>query len=218
MNFHMKLFHLTDVPCQQIPELSLVALRAGGDEGAAQLIALFVDNGLMAPQSKHPGSFHAADTAADDVDGLRIFRFLDVVLIPLHGLRVDGAAGQMQRVRKILIVGHALVVAHIEAAVVAQNAGPDILGPALHQLGDPGLIGQEGPGKAHAVDFPGGNGLGGRLRHHAPRADHRNIHKLLDVLHILQIAVFRHIDGRVGPVPGIIGAVVAVEHIVARVL
>ena len=112
----------------------------------------------------------------------------------------------------------ALVMRHVEAAVVAADAGPDVLHAVLQHLGDPGAVSQELPGHTHGVDASLRNGGRGRIGFHAPGTDHRDVHEPLDVGHILQVAVQRHVHGRMGPVPGIIGAVIGVEHIVARVL
>ena len=58
----------------------------------------------------------------------------------------------------------------------------------------------------------------GSVQRHAARADNGNVDELFDVLDLRQIAVFGHIHRRVRPVPRVIRAVVAVEHIIARIL
>jgi len=158
----------------------------------------------VAAQRQHAGSLHAADAAADDVDGLRIVRLFDIVLVPLHHFGVDRAARQMQGVAQILIIRHALVVAHIEAAVVTEDARADIVLTVLKHLGEPLRVGQEIPRKARAVQPACGNGLRGSVQRHAARADNGNVDELFDVLDLRQIAVFGHIHRRVRPEPRIV--------------
>ena len=213
-----ELFHLAAVPAKKVAELSLVALGGGGDERAAELAGLLIEDGLVAAERQHAGGLHAADAAADDVDGLRLVGLFDVVLVPLHHLGVDRAAGQMQRVAQVLIVRHALVVAHVEAAVVAEDAGADVVFAVLDDLGEPFRVREEIAREARAVEPAFGDGLCRGLERHAARADDGDIDEVLDVLDLGEVAVFGHIDRRVRPVPGVIGAVVAVEHVVARVL
>ena len=172
----------------------------------------------MAAQRQHTGGLHAADAAADDMDGLRLVGLFDVVLVPLHHLGVDRAAGQMQRVAQVLIVRHALVVAHVEAAVVAEDARADIGLPVFKHLCEPFRVGQEVPREARAVELSCANGLGGSVQRHAARTDDGDIDEVFDMLDLCQIAVFGHVYRRMRPVPRIIRAVVAVEHVVARVL
>ena len=57
--------------------------------------------------------------------------------------------------------------------------------------------------------------LGGLNGIHSSCADYGLIGELLNMLNILKVAVIGHILRRMCPVPGVIGAVVAVEHIVA---
>ena len=59
---------------------------------------------------------------------------LDVVLVPLHGFGVNGTARKVKAVRKLLVVWHALVVAHIKAAVVTKNAGTNVVLFAVYEL------------------------------------------------------------------------------------
>ena len=124
----------------------------------------------------------------------------------------------MKGIKQVLIIGNAFVMGHVEAPVVTQDAGTDIFFPAFKQLCDPLRIRQELSGKSGAVDPSSRNSFCRCHRIHAAGTDHRDIHELPDVLYIFQVAVFGHIDRRMRPVPGIIGAVVAVEHIVSRIL
>ena len=107
---------------------------------------------------------------------------------------------------------------HVEAAVVAQNTGTDVVLLIIHQLGHPFLVCQELSGESGTVDSSICNGRRSRLRIHTSGAYHRDIHEFTDMRHILQIAVFRHIDRGMCPVPGIIGSVITVQHIVTGIL
>ena len=60
------------------------------------------------------------------------------------------------------------------------------------------------------VDFSVCNGSRSCLRIHTSGAYHRDIHEFTDMRHILQIAVLRHIDRGMCPVPGIVSAIIAV--------
>ena len=172
----------------------------------------------MAPEGQYPGGLHAADAAAYYGHGFGLLGHFDLVPGGLHGFRVQGAAGHTGIVGKRLIVADALIVSHIKAGVVTADAGANAFQIAGHELGDPLRICQKLPGNAYAVYAAFGHGPGSHLRLHAPGADHGDIHKLLNVLCLCQVAVLRHIRGRMGPVPGIVGAVVAVEHVIAGFL
>ena len=101
---------------------------------------------------------------------------------------------------------------------MTEDARADIVLTVLKHLGEPLRVGQEIPRKARAVQPACGNGLRGSVQRHAARADNGNVDELFDVLDLRQIAVFGHIHRRVSPVPRVIRAVVAVEHIIARIL
>ena len=206
------------VPFEQIAQPAFVGFRAGGNKRAAENAALFMDNGHMAAQLQNTRRLHPADPAADDMDGLRAGGFFDIMLVPLHRFGVYGAACKVKAVRKLLIVRNALVMAHIEAAVVAEYAGADILRATLGKLFDPFPIGKELPRKAGAVQPAGGYFIRGGRRVEPAGADNRDIHKVFDMLGIRKIAVFGHIYRRVRPIPCVICAVIAVQAIVAGIL
>ena len=172
----------------------------------------------MAPLGAHQCGLHAADAAADDGDVLGLAGRLDVVLFGLHGLGVDGTAGQTHSVGQILGVVMSLGGGEVEAAAVAADAGADVLQTILDQLSDPFRVGKELAGNAHAVDAALGDGLCRHVGLHTTGAHHGNVHKLLDMCHVIQIAVLGHIHGGMCPVPGVVGAVVGVEHIIAGIL
>ena len=218
MDRNPPLLDLPTVPLNKLPILLLEGRSSSGNEHTAQAVGLLIDLCQVAPGSENHGAFHTADATADDGDALGFIGPLDAVLLGLHGPGVQGAAGHVNGIHQILVVGGPLVAGHGEAGVVTADAGLDVLLPLLHELGDPGGVGEELPGHAHGIDPAGGNGGGTLCGLHASGADHGDIHKLLDVAYILQVAVEGHVCRGMSPVPGVIGTVVAVEHIVARIL
>ena len=217
MDLDPKGLHLALVPGEKVAELALEARRRGLLEDAAQMVGLLVDDRPVPAQGEHTRGLHAADAATHDGDATGRGRWPDVVLLVLHGLGVHGAAREVQRVLERLGVGVALVVAHVEAAVVAADAGANVLLAPLDELGHPLAVGKELASKANGIELALGNRLRAHVGVHAPRAHDGNVHEALDVLHVREVAVLGHVDGRVRPVPGVIGAVVAVEHRVALV-
>ena len=218
MHFNFHLRHLTTVPGKQIAQLALVGFGTGRDKCSAELAGFFMNYRIMSAQFEHTGGLHSTDTSADDMHRLRRGCLADVMLVPLHGFGIDGTAGKVQTVRKILIVRNAFVVTHIEAAVVAENTWTDILFPTLLQFDDPLPVGKEGTGKTGTVKLPCCDGLRRRAGIKPSGANYRNVYKLFNMFNIGEVAVFRHIDRRMRPVPGIIGAVVAVQAVIARIL
>ena len=131
---------------------------------------------------------------------------------------VDGAACHVEAVEEVLLVGNTLVVAHVEAAVVAEDAWPDLVLAAFLELRDPGLVGEEGAGEAGRIQASRLYLIGRDIGVEAACRDDRDVDEGLDVLDVGEVAVLGHVDWRMGPVPGVVGAVVAVEHVVACVL
>ena len=123
----------------------------------------------------------------------------------------------MQRVHEVLIVGHTLVVAHVKAAVMAQDARADIGLSTRFKLRHPSGISQERPSEARGVDTFLGDGRGGVGRLHASGAYDGHVDVPAQLGHVSEVAVLGHVDRRVGPVPGVIGTVIAVEHVAACV-
>ena len=105
----------------------------------------------MAALLEHQSALHTADAAADDGDLLRVLGGNDLVAIVLHGGRVERAAAQMQGVAQGLQVLGALELGEVEAAVVAADAGTDLVLAALLDLGDPVLVDQVLAGDGHRV-------------------------------------------------------------------
>ena len=124
----------------------------------------------------------------------------------------------MQRVVHGLHIGRTLGAVEVEAGVVAVDAGLDVLFAVLKELVDPLGIDEVLTADAHRVDATLGNLLGSELGLHLTGADDRLGGELADMLDVLNVAVGRHIDRRMRPVPGVVGTVIAVEHVVAGVL
>lgn len=83
----------------------------------------------------------------------------------------------MQAVGKCLIIRYPFIVAHIEASVVAEYAGTDIVALIRHQFGYPLLVGKELTRKSRAVKPASGNRVRRRFGVKSARADDGNIYK-----------------------------------------
>ena len=210
--------HLTVIPRDQIAILFLERGGCSRDEHAAQLVALFIQSDLVASLGTHQSRLHTANAAADDCDLLLLLGGLDVIFLGLHGLRIERTARKTHGICQILGVGMSLGTREIEAAGMAADTGLDILKSVLDQLGHPFGVNQELACNAHAVNSALGDGLGTYLGIHTAGTNHGNVHKLLDVGNVLKVAVFGHVHRRMCPIPGVVGAVIGVEHIVACIL
>ncbi len=124
----------------------------------------------------------------------------------------------MNRVGQVLDVGGSLIPGHGEAGVMAVDAGADVGLTVCHELCHPGGIRQELAGDADGVELAGANGFGTGGGCHLAGADNRDGHKVLDMADIGEVAVIGHIGRGMRPIPGVVGAVVAVEHIIAGIL
>ena len=167
---------------------------------------------------QHQSGFHTADTGADDRHLLGMLGGHDLVLVVLHGAGRQGAASQMQGILQALGVGRTLALSEAEASVVAVDAGLDLLFAAVHQLGDPLGIDQILTSRTHTVDLTGSDLGGSHIGGHLTGADHGLAGKVLDVLHLGQVAVLGHINRGMCPVPGVVSTVIAVKHIVSGFL
>ena len=94
----------------------------------------------------------------------------------------------------------------------------EVLFLPLHQLGYPLLVGKERPCEARTVQPAGGNGFRGRIGIQTAGTYNRNLYEFFDMFHIGKVTVFRHIYRGMGPIPGIVSAVVTVQHIIAGIL
>ena len=172
----------------------------------------------MSAKLQYSCGFHTANTAADDDNLLRILCRFDVMLVCLHGFSIHRTPCKMQGIHQVLIIRDTLVVAHVEAAIMAENARTDILFLVLHELCDPLGIRKERSGESGTVQLSFRNGFCGSRRIKTAGSYDRDVDKLPDMLNIGQIAVFRHVHRRMCPIPCIIGTVIAVQHVIACIL
>ena len=101
---------------------------------------------------------------------------------------------------------------------MAEYAWSYVLAPLFLQLCDPLRVCKELAGKACSVKLSFTYRLCRGIRIKPSCCDDRDVYEIPYVLDILQVAVFRHVDRWVGPVPCIVCPVVAVEHVIARIL
>ena len=111
----------------------------------------------------------------------------------------------------------AFVVRHCETAGVTGDAGLYLIHAPLAHLGYYLIVREELASDADAVYPACGNSLGGGVYLHASGAVYRLGSELLYMLNIAEIAVERHVYRRVRPVPCVVCAVIAGEHVIARV-
>ena len=97
----------------------------------------------MATLGADQSGLHTADAATDDRNFLDLLGFCQVVLGGLHCFGINGAASQAHGILQVLGIGVTLGLGEIEAAIVAADAGTDILQPLLNQLGNPFGVSQE---------------------------------------------------------------------------
>ena len=204
-----------------LEELLVVLLEGHGrscQEQTAQFVLFLEDNGIVPALFENERRFHTADAAADDGNLLRVLRGNDLITVVLHGGRVQSAACKMQGIAESLHVFGSGCLGEVETAVVATDAGADLVLTALFDLGDPVFINEVLTGNCNSIQTSGSNFFSSLDRIHTAGAGHRNIDELADVLNIGEVAVVRHILRRMCPVPGIIGSVVAVEEGVSGIL
>ena len=217
MDFDAGLLNLTLVPSDEILVVLLEGHGGRGQEQAAQLVGLLEDDGLVAALSQNQSALHAADAAADDSDLLGLLGRDYLVAVVLHGGGVQGAAGEMQRVAQMLDVRRSGKLRHVEAAVVAADAGLDLVLLTGLDLMYPLVVDEVLTGDCNGVEPSGLDFLSGLDGIHTACADDGLVGELLDVLDVLKVAVIGHVLRRMRPVPCVVGAVVAVEHVVSGV-
>ena len=83
-----------------------------------------------------------------------------------------------------------------KAAVVAADAGADILHAALPHLGGPVVVRQEGPGHGYGIHRAADHRLQGHVRvAHLAGDHHRDLAEVADVGRLRQVAGIGHIRG-----------------------
>jgi len=212
------LVYLALVPLDELLVVLLEGHGGSGDKGAAQLVGLFIDDSIVAALGEHKSALHAADAAADDGDLLGVLGGDYLVSLMLHGGRGQSAAGQMQGVLKVLDIGSALELCKVEAAVVAADAGLDVVLTAFLDLDDPFGVDQVLTCDGDGIQTAGSDFFGSLDGIHTAGAGHGYVHERLDVLDVLQVAVVGHVLRRMCPIPCVVCTVIAVEQIVACIL
>jgi len=169
------------------------------------------------PRFLSTSALHAADAAADDGDLLRALGRNDLILVVLHGRRVQRAATQVQGILRALDIRRALELRKVEAAVVAADAGLDLVLTALEDLVDPLGVNEVLTRDGNCIETAGSDLFRGLDRIHTAGAGDGLVGELLDVLDVLEVAVVGHVLRRMCPVPCVVSTVVAVEHVVAGI-
>ena len=206
------------VPFDKFFVLFLERRSSRSDEDAAEVVAFFVNCDFVSAKSCNSCDFHTSDTTADDGNLLGFGCGNDLILLGLHGVRIECATSHACGVRQILIVGNAVVVSHVEACVVAADARHNVVLSALHEFCHPFGIGEELACNAHTVNLAFRNRLCRDFGSHTACANDGNINCFFDFFAVFEVAVLRHIYRRMRPVPCVVRAVVGVEHIIACVL
>ena len=209
---------LADVPRDKRSVLLLEAGSSSRYKYATELVSLFIKRYCMSALSAKYCGFHTAYTAADNSNFFRLLSRLYTVLLRLHRLGIERAARKTHSVGEILRVRMSLGGREVKAARVTADTGLDVLYSVLDKLCYPLGIGKELSCNSNAVYSALGNRLRAHLGIHSTRADHGNIDKFLNMSYVLKVAVLRHIHRGMRPIPRVVGSVVRVEHIVARVL
>ena len=179
------------VPLNEFLVVLFEAHRGSGEEQAAELVGLLEEDRLVAALFEHERALHAADAAADDGDLLRALGRNDLILVVLHGGRVQRAAAQVQGILRALDVRRALELRKVEAAVVAADAGLDLVLTALEDLVDPLGVNEVLTRDGNCIETAGSDLFRGLDRIHTAGAGDGLVGELLDVLDVLEVAVVR---------------------------
>ena len=123
----------------------------------------------------------------------------------------------MQGVLKALNVCGALVLSKVEAAVVAADAGLDLVLAAFLDLDDPIGVNEVLTCDCDSVQTAGSDLFCGGLGQHTACACYGLVGELLYVLNVCEVAVVGHVLRRMCPVPSVVSTVIAVEEVVACV-
>ena len=190
----------------------------GRNEYTAKLIGLFIESDTVTALCAEDRGFHTADTAADHGDLLLLLCGFDIIFLGLHGDGVQSATRKSHRIGEVLRIGMTLGGGEIEAARVATDTGLDIFDSIFDELGDPFGVGEELTGNTHGINLAFRNCLCTDIRFHSARANNGNINEFLDVSNVIEVTVLGHIHRRMCPVPGVVGTVISVQHIVAGIL
>ena len=168
----------------------------------------------MAAGSRFDGHFHTADAATDDGDLLRRLRRPLLVNGLVVGPGVQYALAHLVA-QDIDVRALAVHAVEGQACAVAGDTRADVLGTVLNEFRNVFRVAEQLASEAHRVDLPGGDGLRCHFGLHASRTHDRLGRELLDMLDIREVQVQRGVHRRMCPEPGVVGAVVTVEEVVA---
>ena len=216
-NVETGLLNFILIPLDESLVVLLEAHCGSSEEQAADAVGLLEDDGLVAALEQNQACLYAADTGADDGNLLGVLGGNDLVAVVLHGRRSKCAAAEVQGVLKALNVCGALVLSKVEAAVVAADAGLDLVLAAFLDLDDPIGVDEVLTCDCDSVETAGGDLLRSGLGQHTACACYGLIGELLYVLNVCEVAVVGHVLRRMCPVPGVVSTVIAVEEVVAHV-
>ena len=217
-NLDRILSKLTDVPCDKSSVLLLEGGSSCSNEYTAEFVGFFIHGYLVTALCKEDCRLHTADTATDYGYVLLLLGGLYVILLRLHGLGVECATCKAHGVGKVLSVVVSLGGREVEASCVTADTRLDVIESVLDKLGDPLGVNEELTGNAHSVDLALSDSLGADLGIHSTCADHGNVNELFDMRNRVEITVLGHVHRGMSPVPGVVGTVVRIEHIIACVL
>ncbi len=151
MHGDVKLLELLVVPREELPVVLLEIRRGRRAEGPAEMIARLVERHVEAPETAQSRSLHTADASARDNDLFLFFRGGDDIFVFLQRAGIE-RAGDVKTSGETA-----------EAAVVAANAGTNIVDPATADLLRPFVIGEYGPCHGDGVHSSAGDGLQRRV-------------------------------------------------------
>ena len=172
----------------------------------------------MSPLGKQQSHLHTGNTAADNGNLFGCFCLLQSVFLLLEGHRIQRAMALGSGILQVHDGTGVLIITYGQTGVMTGDAGTDLIFPALFQLGQVFTVAQQLPGDAHSIDLAGLDGAFSRVGLHFAGDNNGDIHKLRNVLCLAEVAVQRHVYRRMGPIPAVVGAVVAVQCVIARVL
>ncbi len=199
-----QLLDLAPVPFQKAPVVVFEFGLGTGNHVPAQLAALFIQGDPVPAQRGDPRGLHARDAPAGHQNLLGLPRGFDFIIALPPDRRVDRAAEGLALERPA------------EASLVAADARPDVIVAALHRLFRPFRVGEQGPAEADHICGAVLQRLLGHLRNiQLAGDDDRDFDGFLQLFGIRQIKAVLHIDRRMRPVPGVVGADVGVELVVA---
>ena len=208
------LLNFSLVPCNEFLVVFLEGHCRCGEEEAANAVSLFKYYRMVATLLQNQSCLYAADTSADDCNLLGLGGGNDLVAVVLHGGRSQCATAKVEGVFQTLDVCGALVLSKVEAAVVATDAGLDLVFLASLNLEDPLGVNKVLTCDCDCVQATCLDFFCSGLGEHTACTCNGLIGELLCPLDVLQVAVIRHVLRRMCPVPRVVSTVVAVEEVV----